>query len=395
MKKILTTPLTPLRRIALITALHGAWFWVPIWVLYYRQFTGYGGVALLESLSMGIHLLMIIPGGMLSDWMGRRTLLIIASILTAIGAAGAGFSPTFSFLVPSILLLSMAGGFYLASIEALLYDTLKSTGREHEYERILGKMTTVRMLSAAVASALGGWMYSIDPRFPWFMVGLLTTIAALVSFTLKEPRVGMIHDSFASFFKEAGKGMALLFRQKWRIGIPLIVMGIFFTIDSSGLWDIQAVSFGYSSNQLGMLLTAAYIFLAGGSLFLPILLRRFEERSVIIASSFLYAVLWALSGYSFGIFGAMLLISRSVVSVTFDIKSSVIWNRMIPSSVRATTLSTISILRGLPYILVSYHVGRVLDVQGIQPIIFTLAGMLFVVTGLICGVWKGENKREI
>jgi MFS family permease len=88
MKRFSLLSISPLRKIALVVALHNAWFWVPIWVLYYRRFTNYGGVAFLEALSMGISMVMIIPGGICSDWIGRKRLLVLAGILGSIGAFG-------------------------------------------------------------------------------------------------------------------------------------------------------------------------------------------------------------------------------------------------------------------------------------------------------------------
>jgi len=393
MKKYYSLYATPIRRIAFIVALHNAWFWVPIWVLYYRRFTGYGGVALLESLSMGIYLLMIIPGGMLSDVLGRKRLLILASLLACIGAIGAGLASSFPFLILSILVLSSSSGLYQASIEALIYDSLKSEGQEKRYEIVLGKMTTVRMVSCAISSAIGGWMYWLDPRFPWFAVSVMTLISALVACTIIEPRIEKLHDSFSIFLKEAGKGLLLLFRQQWRIAIPILLFGIFLTMDSSGLWDIQAVSYGYSSTQLGFFLTATYIVLAFCSLILPKLLRKIHERTVIFISIIFFAFLWFVSGNALGVLGAVLLIGRSIMSVMFDIKSSVIWNRMIPSSIRATTLSTVVIIRGIPYIIIAFSLGTLLDSIGIRPVICTLSGALLSLFFGMQFIWKSDKNK--
>jgi len=391
MKLDFFSTISPMRRIAFIAVLHNAWFWVPIWVLYYRRFTNYSGVALLEALSMAVSMLMIVPGGILSDRIGRIRLLIIASICAFLGAIGTGLAPTFFYLILFILLLSFAGGLYQSSIHALIYDTLKSRSQEHRYERVLGKFTTVQMLSAAFASAVGGFLYQLDPRYPWFAVALCTGISVFIITTLHEPLVETVHDSFQQFIKESGKGVALLFRKKWRIGLPLIGIGIFLTTDSSGLWDIQAVEFGFSSTQLGILLTCTYLVLAGISFFMPHMLRRIHEQKVIIGSGMLFLLCWFASSFVFGLSGALLLIARPLASVVFDMKASVIWNRMIPSHVRATTLSTISIIRGIPYIAVSWGMGIVLDTIGIRPLVRTFSFLLLFVCLGTWLLWRSNH----
>lgn len=394
MKRFSFLSISPLRRIALVVALHNAWFWVPIWVLYYRRFTNYSGVALLEALSMGISMAMIVPGGILSDWIGRKRLLILASICGFVGSFCAGIAPSFAFLICSILLLSLAGGLYQSSIHALIYDTLKIRHHERRYEQVLGKFITIQMIATACASAIGGWLYSIDPRYPWFMGAFALGTSGFVAFTIIEPRLETPHDSFIQFLREAGKGMSLLIAQQWRIGIPLIVMGIFLTMDASGLWDIQAVEFGYSSTELGILLTLVFLALAASSAFMPMILRNVEERTVIIRSVGLFAILWMISSLVSGWIGGALLIMRSSTAILFDIKSSVIWNRMIPSSIRATTLSTITILRGIPYILLAFSLGILLDTMGIRPIVRVLSFCMFGVCIGTWMLWRGYGYKK-
>jgi len=391
MKKYAYIFSSPIVRIALIIALFNAWLWVPIWVLYYRRFTDYGGVALLEGLSMAVSMMMIVPGGLLSDWIGRTRLLIVSSVFASLGAFGAGWSTSYSMLVPSILLMAMAGGLYQASIQALLYDILKNAHLEDRYERILGKSMMIQMLSAGLSSAVGGFLYTIDPRLPWFGVSILTILSIPVILTIQEPQRETLHDSFSQFLKEAGKGIRLLLQKEWRIGLPLLFVGIFLTTDSAGLWDIQAVEYGFSSTQLGFLLTATYLALATVSFSMPRLLRKVPEKYVLIGFGTAFAIAWFLSSYVVGIFGALFLIVRSMLSVTFDLKASVIWNRKIPSSIRATTLSSISIIRGLPYVFVSWIMGKLLESVGVNILVRIFSVSMILLFLWMLRVWRKEK----
>lgn len=162
MKKKTTTT----TKIALIIGMHYAWFWVPIWVLFYRRFTDYSGVAFLEALSMFSSLAMIVPGGLAADYFGRKRLLLIAQVLVALSALIIGSAVSFPVLAIGISIMSLAGGLFLSSIEAFLYDYLKEQGQEQTYNKVWGNMVMVRMLASGIASLAGGLLYSIDVRFP-------------------------------------------------------------------------------------------------------------------------------------------------------------------------------------------------------------------------------------
>lgn len=386
---------TTVLKIAVISAFHFAWFWVPIWVLFYKRFTDYSGVAMLEALSMFAFLAMIVPGGLLADYIGRKRLLIFASITNAIGAAIVGCAGSFTSVAVGIAVMSLSGGLFTASIEAMLYDFLKTEKREEQYKKIWGKMTTVRMLTSAAASLVGGYIYSIDVRLPWFGVALASLAAFFVSLTLREPRIETPHDSFPQFLREAGKGVTELFRKDvWKLSIPLLLIGIFFTTDSSGLWDIQAVEYGFSSQTLGVLLTVTYLFLAVVSWYAAKITRKFSSFGGILLFALIWAILWFVSGVSGGLIGALLLILRSSFSVVADIQSSGMWNGMISSRVRATTLSTITIIRGLPYILVASNIGMVIDSVGIHWLIRVFALLMVVLLLPTCVWWikKGRTR---
>lgn len=256
-------------------------------------------------------------------------------------------------------------------------------------------MTTVRMLTCAAASLVGGYIYSIDVRLPWFGVAVASFAAFFVAITLKEPRIETPHDSFPQFLREAGKGVTELFRKYvWKISIPLLFIGIFFTTDSSGIWDIQAVEFGFSSQTLGVLLTVTYLCLAVVSWYAAKITAKLSSFGGILLFAIIWAVLWFVSGVTGGVIGATLLILRSSFSVVADIQSSGVWNSMIPSRVRATTLSTITIIRGLPYILVAANIGMVIDSVGIQWLIRAFAILMFMLLLPTCVWWIQKGRKS-
>lgn len=367
--------------------MHHAWFWVPIWVLFYRRFTDYSGVAFLEALSMFCSMIMIIPGGLAADFFGRKRVLIVAQTMVALSALFIGHVGSFHLLAIGIACMSIAGGLFLSSIEAFLYDYLKEQGKEETYNKVWGNMVMIRMIASGASSLVGGVLYSIDVRFPWLALSLVSFLSCAIAWSLKEPCVETVHDSVSQFLKEAVRGCSQIFQKQARaVSIPLLLIGIFLTLDYSGIWDIQAVEFQFSSQSLGILLTVTYLAAAFVSWYASKMSHRLIGFEKIVGFAFLWGVLWFVSGFAAGIIGGVLLVFRAMVSVVADIQSSVVWNKMIPSNVRATTLSVITMIRSIPYILVASYIGVIIDTVGIQSLIRTLSlgiiGITFV-TGIV------------
>lgn len=223
---------------------------------------------------------------------------------------------------------------------------------------------------------------------------MISLLSCGIAWSLQEPRIESSHDSFPQFLKEAAQGCSQLFqKQAWTVSIPLLLIGIFFTLDSSGIWDIQAVEYHFSSQSLGILLTTAYFVAALISWYSSKISQRLVGFEKIMWLAFVWGILWLVSGFAAGLIGGGLLVLRTMVSVLADIQSSVVWNKMIQSNVRATTLSVITIIRSAPYIIVASYIGVIIDTVGIQSLIRTLSLGIMGITLITSIIWI--KKRAI
>ncbi|MCD8485139.1 hypothetical protein LRY60_06180 [Candidatus Woesebacteria bacterium] len=66
----------------------------------------------------------------------------------------------------------------------------------------------------ATASALGGWLYTFDPTWPFWAVAILHTCALILVVFLKEPPIDTEQFSWASYKKQMVHGVRQLFAQK-------------------------------------------------------------------------------------------------------------------------------------------------------------------------------------
>lgn len=70
-----------IRRYPWYAALYNAFFWMPVFFLYFSEHLQLGGVLTLEAIYYAAVVILEVPSGYVSDAYGRRRTLLISSIL--------------------------------------------------------------------------------------------------------------------------------------------------------------------------------------------------------------------------------------------------------------------------------------------------------------------------
>ncbi len=149
-----------------------------------------------------------LPAGVLADRIGRRPLIVAASVSMVVEmgllcvAPRNGGTTLFLCCLANRLLSGAAEGMASGADEALVFDSLAERGREKEWPRVLDQVMRWQSLGFVVAMLVGGAVY--DPtflgrvfgthfeqgttlRFPIYL-NLVTAVATLaVAFGLREP----------------------------------------------------------------------------------------------------------------------------------------------------------------------------------------------------------------
>ncbi|MDX2080812.1 MAG: MFS transporter [Terrimicrobiaceae bacterium] len=122
-------------------------------------------------------ILLEIPSGAMADWIGRRTMVVVAGCLMILEMAILAFAPAgpllFWFLVFNRILSGAAEASASGADEALAYDSLPPGDRTTEWQRVLSRL--VRWSSGAffVAMVVGGAVFD---------AGLVTRVATAFGF---------------------------------------------------------------------------------------------------------------------------------------------------------------------------------------------------------------------
>jgi MFS family permease len=150
----------------------------------------------LQAIFSMASILMEYPSGYLSDRLGYRSALILASVLAIAGWSLYTIADSFTGVLLAEIVLGGAWAFISGSDSALLFETLRAQGREDGYTRYDGRMTGAAQTGEAAGALFAGVMYATWPLLPFlFQIGIWL-VCLLICLSLAEPPVeseGVIH----------------------------------------------------------------------------------------------------------------------------------------------------------------------------------------------------------
>ena len=179
-----------------------AYFWLPVYFLFFQSKLDLADVLLLESIYFASVVAMEVPSGWFSDLFGRKRTLIVASLFLC--AAYILFLQANSFNMFAIAQMLLAAGiaFNSGTDTSFLLETTQALGVQDEYGAREANATRFNFLGTAVPAVLGGLAAIPDFRGAYVLsfVGAVGLLAITIRFTeplptnpsSKTPRVGFI-----------------------------------------------------------------------------------------------------------------------------------------------------------------------------------------------------------
>jgi MFS family permease len=348
-----------LRLSYLTTACFQALFWSGIWISFYLLFTDYQGIGVIELVAYTSSFIFEIPTGAIADFFGKKKTLMAAFFITGLNALIMGAAQNYSMLLISVVLAGLGHALFSGTHHAFIYDSLKSLGREDEYDSILSKLTSIGLVSMAVASVVGGVAYTLLPGLPFYLLALTCLIALIASFYFTEPPIDTDHFSFKEFMTKTSIGFSVL--KKSMMNKPLLSIlfasSVAVIVIGASLDNALAIYYGLSEATMGALFAVAILAGAVGNFF-------YERLKNNIGFS---ALAWLTAGILLGsaliapfvgmLFGSLAILARFVVYQWPEIQASTVVNESVSSNSRATALSTFSMLSRLPYVLTAVLIG--------------------------------------
>ncbi|TLM69020.1 MAG: MFS transporter [Deltaproteobacteria bacterium] len=159
-------------------------------------------ILLLQAIFSVATVVMEYPSGYLSDRLGYRFSLLLASLLGVTGWATYTVAGNFATVLLAEIQLGISYAFISGADSALLFETLRSQGREEEYLHHDGRMTAWAQAGEAAGAVGAGVLYAWLPLLPFILQVAVWLVAWQVCRQLRDPGVHR-PEAIASHWREA------------------------------------------------------------------------------------------------------------------------------------------------------------------------------------------------
>jgi MFS family permease len=162
------------RNPALLTtahALRAALFPIPVITIFWQEQIGMSlaDIMILQAIFAVVIVALEFPSGYIADRLGYRLSLCLGAAFWLAGWTLYAVGTTFNAMVIAEAVLGVGFAFTSGTDSALLYVSLKASGKISQYTRWEGRVRAAAQVSEAVSSGLGGWLYSLSPRLPFWL----------------------------------------------------------------------------------------------------------------------------------------------------------------------------------------------------------------------------------
>ncbi len=366
------------------------------WMFFYLQHLSFQQIATIMGIGAISSMILEVPTGVFADVVGRKWAVALSYLLFTVAMVGVAYSTTYWAFLGWTLVNTAVNALYSGSMEALVYDTLKENNREAEYDHWVSRMEAVTWVGLFVSAVVGGYMYVLSPRLPFFAQAGITTVAAIFSLFLIEPRLDSVRYRLGDMLVKNVAGIKeLLSNTKMRYyTLIFVVIGLGYYVAADILGISQAREYGLDTRMVGWVFGTGYIISAIAAHFYPQMRKGLGEMRLVWVSAGALLTSFLLAKFVGVWAGVALIILRIASSTTFRNSRSVIINREIGSRDRATTLSTLTLLTELPYALGATLIGAYIDRTSPNQFAWVLGvGIisLLILTQIL--IWRGGSSK--
>ena len=161
-------------------------FITPIFILFLQE-NGLSMIQIMviQSVYTAIIMLSVVPSGIAADYIGRKKVLLLSTILHVTGwfiyASGHNF---LQFIIAESV-FGLSAGMWMASGTAFFYDTLRELDREGSYKRLFGTVISIENVVTGFAALAGGYIaaYFNSFRLTFWITGFVILISLFISFS--------------------------------------------------------------------------------------------------------------------------------------------------------------------------------------------------------------------
>ncbi len=315
-------------------------------------------VIFIEVIYIVTILLLEVPSGVLSDRWSRKYVLSLSGWFFTLYVLAFAAGNSFVLFAIGSLLAGIGTALVSGTDTALLFDTLKESGKENHYEKYLGRKRAIGSIAFIVAALLGGLIgqrYGLEIALWLSLPSMIAT--ALIALTLNEPR---FHRSTGEvkYWQHAKQTLSFLAAQPRFLhfgALITIVAAPALLVDEYA--QVYFASIGFSALALG---AAGALSSFADALFSTIAFRfKVFRHDVMYGLILVLYALGFLSAWWFeNLWGAALLFAGSFTFIFIvEILAMADINRQLPSQIRATSESFFGLASYVLYVILALGFG--------------------------------------
>lgn len=352
-----------------------AGFFQAVFFVYYAERAGLGTATVLwlQSGGTALRALLDLPLGALADRTSRRGCLAAGAGCTAVGAALLLAVPSLAAACAAEALFGVAAALRSGADSALLFDALRADGRLEAYPRAESRAQAVASAASGVAAVAGSLLAAVDLRLPYALTVASAVVAVVAAASLDERRApgrdAALHA--AHLVREAALAAARTPALRWAVGVAVLAVTsshVYYFLQQPWLRQL-----GVPVAAFGALFAATKVVTALVAAGAHRVDARLGRRGATAVMAAVPACGLAAMAMVDGPAGAPWLLSRGLLDGLWMPLVNVNVNRLVPSRLRATTLSLQSVLARLALAVALALLGVVTDVAGLAPTLAAVA----------------------
>ncbi|MFD1735547.1 MFS transporter [Bacillus salitolerans] len=328
-----------------------------------------------------------VPTGVFADRFGAKLSFLTGSFIRVISVGILIFAhePWVFFLASALSGLSVT--FFSGADEALLYESLKQSNDEEKMDSVMGKIQSATFLTMIVTVLVGSYIAKDLAESQFFMLLIMSMAAQFVvvflTLFVKEP--SKMEYSKEHPFLHVGEGIKVIKKTPQLLWMFLNVSIVF--IPAAAIFDnfdqLILTEAGIPVILIGVIYAIAAVLGFFASRSIGWMTKRYSAVMLMhVTGGFAVLSLLAISqfGHSLWVVLVAFLILRFVRAVRYPIYSK-LSNEFIPSNVRATTISLLSVLDSVFDLII---MGTVASIAGFGlPTILIVCGFIALVGTLL------------
>ncbi len=371
----------------------GLLFFIPIFALYVEeQLFTVTNVAIILAVEAIAFAIFEIPTGALSDLFGRKKAMILGHIMSLFALAFLYIGGSMQMFILYGILNAFGRSLVSGADGALIYDTLKSEAKENLFKKFVGTYRAIKPLGIMTGAIIGGYLAKVSLSLPVLLTVIPAAIAAILLIFLKEPEYE--EEIHKNIFRHMGNSAKTIIGSKQLI---IMLCGVFI-LGAMGetMHALGPLFFEFKEVPIeifGWITASIFMFSSAGHYFSHEISEKWGNKKIllltVIASPLLILISTLLTKYLAIIFFAS-------QSLFYGMRNPILENfinKEVPSSKRATALSTTNFMKQIGYGIFSPFIGYFADLYTINTAFKISSLLMFAVFILYLFIRESDDKK--